>query len=173
LRHVCATVVAVGRQIVLHIVGVRGLRYPSCNAHRPYCHLWPVRLYSIFLLYLINGTIIEKKTIKYKIYVFIISTTLSETFLILRSSEWDMIKNVFWSSRKVPVILVTIYRCLKFLGIFSKKYSNIIFHENPYRGNGVLPCRQTDRHDEADSCISQNCEKRPIKLKILIFKTTS
>jgi len=24
------------------------LRYPSCNAHAPYCHLWPARLCYIF-----------------------------------------------------------------------------------------------------------------------------
>jgi len=22
--------------------------YPACNAHAPYCHLWPLRLYNIF-----------------------------------------------------------------------------------------------------------------------------
>jgi hypothetical protein len=31
------------------------------NAHASYCHLWPSRLYSIFPLYLIKGTIFEKK----------------------------------------------------------------------------------------------------------------
>jgi hypothetical protein len=35
--------------------------YPVCNSHAPYCHLWTVRLYSVFfLLYLINGTIFAK-----------------------------------------------------------------------------------------------------------------
>jgi len=23
-------------------------RYPACNAHEPYCNLWPVLLYRIF-----------------------------------------------------------------------------------------------------------------------------
>ena len=34
--------------------------YPVCNAHAPYCHLWPVPLYKAFPHYLINGTIFEK-----------------------------------------------------------------------------------------------------------------
>ena len=38
------------------------LRYPACNAHAPYCHLWPVRLSSICPHYLNNGTIIEEKS---------------------------------------------------------------------------------------------------------------
>jgi hypothetical protein len=38
-------------------VCVCSLRYPACNAHAPYCHLWPVRLYLFFPHYLINGTI--------------------------------------------------------------------------------------------------------------------
>jgi len=35
------------------------LSYPACNAHAPYCHLWPAPLYSIFPHYLTNGTILE------------------------------------------------------------------------------------------------------------------
>ena len=42
-------------------VCVCSLRYPACNAHAPDCHLWPVRLYNIFLHYLIHGTIFGKK----------------------------------------------------------------------------------------------------------------
>jgi hypothetical protein len=34
--------------------------YPACNAHAPYCHLWPGRIYHIFPHYFINGTILKK-----------------------------------------------------------------------------------------------------------------
>ena len=42
-------------------VCVCSLRYPVCNAHEPYCHLWSVRLCNIFPYYLIYGMIFEKK----------------------------------------------------------------------------------------------------------------
>ena len=49
---------------------VCSLWYPACNAHTPYRHLWPVRLYNIFPLYLINGMIFgKKKVINLKICV--------------------------------------------------------------------------------------------------------
>ena len=44
---------------------------PACNGHAPCCHLWPVKLYSIFPHNVINGTIFEKTiflNIKYVLF---------------------------------------------------------------------------------------------------------
>jgi len=67
------------------------MRYPACNAHAPYCHLWPAPLYNIFPHYLIHDTIFGGKKLP-NIKCFIVSTNLSETFLILRRDERHMIK---------------------------------------------------------------------------------
>jgi len=65
LRGVRTTILAVEKQYVLHIsVCVFSLRYPACNAHAPYCHLWHDRLCNIFLYDLINGKIFETRFIK-------------------------------------------------------------------------------------------------------------
>ena len=53
--------------------------------------------------------------------VSIFSAVLSEIFLILRRSERDMIKDVYWSSCIVAAILVRFKCNLNFLGRFSKK----------------------------------------------------
>jgi hypothetical protein len=82
-------------------VSVGNLCYPACKAHAPCWHLWPVRFYNIFPHYLINGTIL-KKVIEHKMCVLI----LYETFLMPGRTERDMIKNVYRSSSKVPVIFV-------------------------------------------------------------------
>jgi len=75
LRSVCATIVVAEKQYVLRILSMCfNLRYRACNAHTPYCHLWPVRLYNIFPHYLINGTIFEK-VIENEMCVLIFSTT--------------------------------------------------------------------------------------------------
>ena len=42
-------------------VCVHSLRYPACNVHVPYCHLWTVWLCNIFSHYLINGQFSGKK----------------------------------------------------------------------------------------------------------------
>jgi len=48
---------------------------------------------------------------------------------------------------------------LEFFRQIFEKYSNIKFHENPSSESRVVPCGQTDRHDEANDRISQFCER--------------
>ena len=108
LTRVRATIVTVENQWVLHNLSVCicNLRYPACNAHAPYYHLWSAPLYSIFPRHLINRMIIEKKILNTKCVFWFSLQILSETFLILIRNERNMITNVHSSSRKVPVILV-------------------------------------------------------------------
>jgi hypothetical protein len=75
---------------------------PACNAQAPVCNLWPVQLYRIFPLYLINVKINKKKFLNTKCVSRISLWLLCETFLILRRTEQD-IKNVCWSSCAVPL----------------------------------------------------------------------
>ena len=73
---------------------VCSLRYPACNAHAPYYHLWPVRLCHIFPHYLINGTVFGKALLSVKCVVLFSLQLLSETFFLLERIERDMIKSV-------------------------------------------------------------------------------
>ena len=81
-------------------VCICSLRYPACNAHAPYCHLWPALLYNIVPHYLLNDTVFEKKLVNTKCVFWFSLQLLSETFVILRRSERDMVKNVYWCSCK-------------------------------------------------------------------------
>ena len=96
-----------------------GLRYLAWNAHASSVAR-PAVLY-FFLHYLINSTIFEKKIYWTKKCVFRLSLQLlSETFLILRRTERDMIKNAHRFSCKVPIIPVIFLWNLNFLDTFSK-----------------------------------------------------
>jgi len=44
---------------------------------------------------------------------------------------------------------------LEFSRHVFEKYSNSKFYQNPSSVNRIVPCGQTDRHDEADSRFSQ------------------
>ena len=85
---------------------VRSLTYPACNAHVPYCHLCPVRLYNIFPHYLINGTIFRGGWLLNVKSVFWFSLQiLPQTFAILRRISLDTIINVVSLKFFIDIIL--------------------------------------------------------------------
>jgi hypothetical protein len=83
---------------------------------------------------------LKKKLLNTKCVFWFSLQLLSETFLMLRRNERDMIKNVYRSaSCKVPFIIVRLQWNLNFLKKFSKNPQISNFHENPSSGSRVVP----------------------------------
>ena len=92
----------------------------------------------------------KKKLLYTKCVFWLFLQILYETSLVLRRTKRDIVKNIHWSSCKVPVILVGFQWHLNFFNIFSKNTRNTKFHENLSRGSWDVPCERTDNHDEAN-----------------------
>jgi len=102
---------------------VCSVSYTACNAHAPYCHLWPVWLLYFSTLSHKRHHFPEKKLLHIK-YVFRFSPQpLSEIFLILGSIQRDTGKNVFIQNTRYSCqILIK----LEFTRHIFEKYSNIM-----------------------------------------------
>ena len=125
-------------------VCVCSLRYLACNAHAPYCHLWPVLLYDIFPHYLINGKIFQKTLLNTKCVFWFSLQLLSETFQSLRRNKWDIdtcISVCFMYSARYSCQIVT---NLNFSRNILERYSNMLFYKkNPPSVKRSVPCRQS------------------------------
>ena len=99
----------------------------------------------------------RKKSFSIENCVWIFSTKLSETFLILRSFERDMIIYVRWSSCKLSVILLRFY-WIEFSWQIFEKYWNIKFHENPSSASRVYQFGRTDRQAERERDINRQTD---------------
>jgi len=120
LRRVRATIAAMEKQLIFWVC-VCSLTYQACNAHTPYCRLWPLLLCSIFPHYLINGTIFEKKLWNIKCVFLFSLQVLSEKFPIPRKPEYDVIT-------KSVLVVVQRYRYLSHFNetwIFSEDFRKI------------------------------------------------
>jgi len=118
LRRVPATIVAVVKQYVLHILSVCLVSYAACNARGTYCHLWAAPLYTIFPHYLINGTI-KKKILNTNRTGFPLQL-LSETFLFPRWTERGMIKMSSGIHLKYPLFLPDFIETWPYATVFRK-----------------------------------------------------
>ena len=138
---------------------VCSLIYQVNSAHAPYCHLWPARLYFIFLHNLKNG-MIERK-----MRVLIFSTTFVKNISHSR-------KNSACCYHECTEVLMqnARYSCrnlirLEFPRQTFEKCPYIKFYYNPSSGSRLVPCGRRDgrtyMHDEANSRYS-NFAKAPI-----------
>ena len=81
-----------------------GIQHATRMSHIVICGL--PRSTIFFPHYLINGTIFGKKSLNTKCVFWFSLQLLSETFLIVRRTERYVIKNVYRSACKVPVIVI-------------------------------------------------------------------
>jgi hypothetical protein len=98
-----------------------------------------------------------ENVIEYKTLAFFSLQSLSRTFPILRITQRDTV---------IGLNVKTFSRISIKLKIFStdfRQISNIKYHENPSSGSRIVSCGQTyvrkDRYDEANSCLSQSCDR--------------
>jgi hypothetical protein len=76
-------------------VCIRSHRYPACNAHAPYCHLWPARVYGGW----------GESVTEHKMCVSSFSTTFAWDIFHSKKNERDIIKMYIVLHVKYPLFL--------------------------------------------------------------------
>jgi len=115
-------------------VCICSLRYPACNAHVPYCQLWPDWLYNIFSTSSHKRHDFQKKGYSTQNVCFdFLYNFFSETFLVLRRNERDMIIYILVFIQNTLCSCPILMKIACSRQIFEKS-SNTVFHENPSSG---------------------------------------
>ena len=129
--------------------------------------------HSTIFFHIISQTARLKKKLNKKFVFWFPLQLLCETFFILRITERDVIKNVYWSSCKVPVIIFRFKWKSNFLDKWSKYYPISNFMKIRLVGAEFFHTDGlTDWHDEADSRLSQFCAKRRKKQSPFVFRSS-
>jgi hypothetical protein len=113
----------------------------------------------------INGAIFGETNCEHKMYVLITSTNLSETILLVRKLQRDIIINVYRVPWRVPHFFFRFSWNLDFLGRFSKTTQISSFMKiHPMGAELFYAYGQTDRQTDMkrNSCFSQVCGKHQV-----------
>ena len=107
-----------------------------------------------------KGHDFRKTLFKKKCVIWFSLQLLSETFLILRRTQRDIIINVHRSSYKVPLLLSDFNEPWNVSTEFRKIFKCQISWKSVQweQSCSMRTDRRTDRHDEASSLFSQFCE---------------
>jgi hypothetical protein len=112
---------------LFHIRSMCSLRHPECNAHVPYCHLWPARIYNTFPHYLTNGTIFEKKKMLLNMICVLIFCTTFVRNVSYSKKDWTIYdKKMYIDLRvKYPLFLLYFNKTWIFSVNFRKKSTQV------------------------------------------------
>jgi hypothetical protein len=149
---------------VLHILSVwlySCVIYPACKAHVPYySNLWPAWLYHIFPHHLMYGTIFGNKVIEHKNVFWSSLQLLSQTLLILRKIQVDIIVKLHRSSCKLSLF----WSNFNETWIFSTDSQKILKYHyfmkiRPVGAELFHTDRRTDRHAQVNTRFLQFSER--------------
>ena len=123
MRRVRATIVPTEKQLLSHTLNMfvdLGIQHAIGIRYFVLCDLPDFTIFFHIFSQTARFSRGEKKKKNMKRVFWFSLQILSETFLILIKTGWDLIQNVYWSSRKALVTLVKFQLNLNFLEGFSK-----------------------------------------------------